>query len=84
MRALAELAQRPAFTTHLVQIPKSVLAATAAWWVSRHVFDSTVPFLAPWPALLTVHATVHGPLSRGAQTTVASTIGVGAAKREEP
>lgn len=35
-----------------------------------------MPFLAPWTALLTVHATVYRSLSRGAQSTVASTIGV--------
>nr|WP_245349123.1 FUSC family protein [Brachybacterium fresconis] len=39
--------------------------------------DSMLPFLAPWTALLTVHATMHRSLSRGAHTTVASTIGVG-------
>ena len=54
-----------------------MVAATAAWWLSREVLDSMLPFLAPWTALLAVHATMHRSLSRGAQTTVASTIGVG-------
>ncbi|MDX2356386.1 FUSC family protein [Dietzia sp. PP-33] len=63
--------------TDLLQILKSVIAATAAWWLSVHVLDSPLPFLAPWTALLTVHATVHRSLSRGVQTTVASAIGVG-------
>ncbi|MDX2377090.1 aromatic acid exporter family protein [Microbacterium sp. LRZ72] len=76
MRWLRELTQRPEFTTALLQVTKSVIAATAAWWLSRDVLDSALPFLAPWTALLTVHATVHRSLSRGAQTTVATAIGV--------
>lgn len=68
---------RPEVTTDLLQIVKSVIAATAAWWLAADVLDSPLPFLAPWTALLTVHATVHRSLSRGVQTTVASTIGVG-------
>lgn len=72
-----QLVRRPEFSTDLLQILKSIVAATAAWWLSREVLDSMLPFLAPWTALLTVHATVHRSLSRGAQTTVASTIGVG-------
>lgn len=55
---------------------KSVVAATLAWWISIEVLRSEVPFLAPWTALLTVHATVFRSLSRGAQATVASGIGV--------
>lgn len=77
MTRLREFVRRPEFSTDLLQILKSVVAATAAWWFSREVLDSMLPFLAPWTALLTVHATVHRSLSRGAQTTVASTIGVG-------
>lgn len=70
------LARHPAFTTDLLQIVKSVIAATGAWWLSDNVLNSEMPFLAPWTALLTVHATVHRSLSRGAQSTIASTIGV--------
>lgn len=74
-RATARI-KRPEFVTDLLQIIKSVLAATAAWWLSAAVLSSQMPFLAPWTALLTVHATVYRSLSRGAQSTVASTIGV--------
>ncbi|WP_235940671.1 FUSC family protein [Paramicrobacterium fandaimingii] len=63
--------------TDLLQIVKSAVAATVAWWISTAVFDSELPFLAPWTALLTVHATVHRSLSRGIQSTVASAVGVG-------
>lgn len=68
---------RPEFLTDLLQVVKSVLAATLAWWLSNAVLKSEMAFLAPWTALLTVHATVYRSLSRGAQSTVASTIGVG-------
>lgn len=77
MDRLHELTQRPELTTDLLQIVKSVVAGTAAWWLSANVLDSPLPFLAPWTALLTVHATVYRSLSRGAQSTVASAIGVG-------
>lgn len=71
------MAAQPGDSTDLLQIAKSVIAATAAWWLSGSVLDSQMPFLAPWTALLTVHATVHRSLSRGIQTTVASSVGVG-------
>lgn len=77
MRRLGELVRRPEFGTELLHILKGVIAATAAWWLSLEVLDSMLPFLAPWTALLTVQATVHRSLSRGAQTTVASAISVG-------
>jgi len=77
MERLRELARRPEVTTDLLQIVKCVIAATVAWWFSVNVLDSPLPFLAPWTALLTVHATVYRSLSRGLQTTVASAIGVG-------
>lgn len=66
----------PETVTDLLQVLKSVVAGTVAWWLSVEVLESDLPFLAPWTALLTVHATVYRSLSRGAQTTVASTVGV--------
>src|SRR5699024_6344492 len=71
------LLRSPEVITDAIQIVKSTVAATAAWWVSVHVLDSPMPFLAPWTALLTVHATVYRSLARGIQTTVASAVGVG-------
>ena len=66
----------PETVTDLLQILKCVIAASAAWWFATAVLESDLPFLAPWTALLTVHATVYRSLSRGLQTTVASGIGV--------
>lgn len=68
---------RPEFTTDSLQILKSVVAATAAWWLAVSVLESSMPFLAPWVALLTVYPTVYQSLKRGAQTTIASWAGVG-------
>lgn len=73
---LSLFARRPDAITDLLQIVKTVVAATGAWWLSENILNSQMPFLAPWAALLTVHATVHRSLSRGAQSTIASTLGV--------
>lgn len=73
----AAVLRRPETVTDLLQVGKTVIAATLGWWLSVFVLDSQMPFLAPWAALLTVHATVHRSFTRGAQTMVASTAGVG-------
>lgn len=69
----------PETTSDLLLVGKAVVAATTAWAISVGVLGSEVAFMAPWSALLTVHATVHRSLSRGAQTTAASAIGMGLA-----
>jgi hypothetical protein len=76
-KRLVQLVKRPEFVTDLLQILKGVIAATGAWWLAVMVLNSPLPFLAPWTALLTVHATVYRSLSRGVQMTVASAAGVG-------
>ncbi|GAA1157668.1 FUSC family protein [Nesterenkonia sandarakina] len=76
-RDIRSLLQRPEFITDVLQILKTVIAGTGAWWVSTEVLESELAFLAPWTAILTVHATVHRSLTRGVQTTIASTLGVG-------
>ncbi|GAB3845065.1 FUSC family protein [Nesterenkonia populi] len=75
-RRARDLRSRPDFVTDLLQIIKAVIAGTSAWWFAVYVLESPLPFLAPWTALLTVHATVHRSFSHGVQTTVASAIGV--------
>lgn len=74
---LLEVARRPAFLSAITQTIKCVIAATAAWWFSITVLETQMPFLAPWTALLTVHATVYRSLSHGVQTSIASALGVG-------
>lgn len=67
----------PETATSIIQILKSTIAGTLAWWLAVVVFHSDFPFLAPWIALLTVHATVYRSLNRGLQMLVSSVAGVG-------
>ena len=69
--------RRHELITDALQIVKTTLAATAAWLLATEVFHTELPFLAPWTALLTVHATVYRSINRGLQTTISSAIGVG-------
>ncbi len=76
---LASLPQRlrdPVMWTNAVQIGKTVVAAVIAWVLAVHVFHIEQAFLAPWAALLTVHATVYRTLRRGVQQVGASVLGV--------
>ena len=66
----------PLAWTNASQVLKTVAAAVIAWVLAVHVFDIAQPFLAPWAALLTVHATVYGTLKRGAEQIAATVIGV--------
>ena len=47
-----------------------------AWVLALEVFGLAQPFLAPWAALLTVHATVYRTLARGGQQIGAAVLGV--------
>lgn len=76
---LTETLNRPTTQADLLQILKSVLAAMIAWLLAVNVFELAQPFLAPWTALMTVHATIHRSLSRGMQIVVATLLGVGLA-----
>jgi hypothetical protein len=58
------------------QLGKTVIAAVVAWVLAVHVFHLAQAFMAPWAALLTVHATVFGTLKRGLQQAGASVLGV--------
>ena len=76
---LASLPQRlrdPVTWTNVSQLLKTVLAAVIAWVLASQVFDIEQAFLAPWAALLTVHATVYRTLRRGVQQVGASVVGV--------
>lgn len=75
-RAFASL-RNPAVQTDLLQIAKAVIAAVAAWVLAVQLFGLDQPFLAPWAALLTVHATVYRTFWRGAQAVLATALGIG-------
>ena len=66
----------PVWWTNALQIVKTVVAAVVAWVLAVHVFDIEQAFLAPWAALLTVHATVYRTLTRGLQSVGAAVVGV--------
>ena len=66
----------PVLWTDAVQLLKTTAAAVIAWVLAVHVFGLSQPFLAPWAALLTVHATVYRTFSRGAQQVGATVLGV--------
>lgn len=73
---LATSLRQPATQTDLLQIVKTVVAAVAAWLLAVRVFGLAQPFLAPWAAMLTVHATVYRTVSRGVQSVLATVLGV--------
>ena len=58
------------------QLLKTAFAAVLAWVLAAHVFGLGQPYLAPWAALLTVHATVFASLRRGVRQAGASVLGV--------
>jgi uncharacterized membrane protein YgaE (UPF0421/DUF939 family) len=66
----------PVAWTSGLQLVKTALACVIAWALAFHVFGIGQPFLAPWAALLTVHATVFGTFKRGAQQVAATVVGV--------
>ncbi|GAA2043492.1 aromatic acid exporter family protein [Yaniella flava] len=68
--------KQPETLTDLLQVTKTVIAATAAWAIVALWWGSEIAFLAPWTAMLTVHATVYRSFSSGIQSTLASAIGL--------
>ncbi|GAA0979828.1 hypothetical protein ENKNEFLB_02253 [Nocardioides aquaticus] len=70
------LLARPEVRTDLLQVVKSTIATVVAWLLAAAVLDLAQPFLAPWAALLTVHATVRTSVWRGGQTVVATFLGI--------
>jgi uncharacterized membrane protein YccC len=60
----------------LVQIGKTALAGALAWFIATDVLGLEQAFLAPWAAVLVVHATVYRTVSRGGQQVVATFLGV--------
>lgn len=60
----------------VTQLVKSVAAAVVAWVIAAEVLDLPQPFLAPWSALLVVHATVYRTFSRGVRQVGATVVGV--------
>jgi uncharacterized membrane protein YgaE (UPF0421/DUF939 family) len=79
MRSWSEMRRAcgdPVAWTERIQVVKTVAAALAAWLLAVRVFHLPHPFLAPWAALLVVHATVYRTFSRGVQQVLATVLGV--------
>ena len=53
----------PVFWHGVTQLVKTVVAAVVAWVIAASTLDLPQPFLAPWAALLVVHATVYRTFS---------------------
>lgn len=66
----------PIWWNDVAQLAKTVLAAVTAWVIASSVLDLPQPFLAPWAALLVVHATVYRTFSKGAQQVAATVVAV--------
>jgi uncharacterized membrane protein YgaE (UPF0421/DUF939 family) len=66
----------PVRWTEVLQLVKTVVAAVAAWVLAARVFELPQAFLAPWAALLVVHATVYRTFSRGLRQVSGAVLGV--------
>jgi uncharacterized membrane protein YccC len=66
----------PVFWTDVIQLAKTVVAAVLAWILATSVLDLPQSFLAPWSALLVVHATVYRTFSQGVRQVGAAVLGV--------
>ena len=66
----------PVWWNDVLQLGKTVLAAVVAWVLAASVLDLPQPFLAPWSALLVVHATVYRTFSKGSQQVAATVVAV--------
>ena len=66
----------PVKWTELLQLVKTVVAAVVAWVLAAQVFELPQAFLAPWSALLVVHATVYRTFSRGLRQVTGAVLGV--------
>ncbi len=74
--ALSGRMRDPIFWKNATQLAKTVVAAVVSWVLAASVFDLPQPFLAPWAALLVVHATVYRTFSDGLRQVVATVVAV--------
>lgn len=75
-RAVRRRVRDPIFWNDVTQLVKTVVAAVVAWVLAASVLGLPQPFLAPWSALLVVHATVYRTFSRGLQQVAATVVAV--------
>ena len=73
---LRDVLRDPMWWTESLQLVKTVVAAVIAWLLAARVFELPQSFLAPWAALLVVHATVYRTFSRGLRQVAGAVLGV--------
>jgi uncharacterized membrane protein YccC len=73
---MKERLRDPVFWSDVTQLLKTAVAATLAWVLAVELVGERQSFLAPWAALLVVHATVYRTFSQGAQQVGAAVAGV--------
>ena len=76
MAAVRDRLRDPVLWGNAFLLVKAAGAAVLAWVLARSVFGLSQPFLAPWAALLTVHATVYRTFARGVQQVASAFLGV--------
>jgi uncharacterized membrane protein YccC len=74
--SLRDRLRDPVTWTGVSQLLKTAMATVIAWILAAQVFGLEQAYLAPWAALLTVHATVFGTLRRGVRQAGASVLGI--------
>jgi uncharacterized membrane protein YgaE (UPF0421/DUF939 family) len=62
----------PERVVDLVQTVKTAFAGGLAWWLATDIGQLDQAFLAPWAAVLVVHATVYKTVSRASQQVAAT------------
>lgn len=73
---MRERLRDPVFWSDVTQLVKTVVAVTLAWVLAVELVGAPQSFLAPWAALLVVHATVFRTFSQGARQVAAAIAGV--------
>lgn len=68
--------RNPIWWNDVVQLAKTAVAAVVAWVIAERFLGLPQPFLAPWAALLVVHATVYRTFSRGLKQVAATVLAV--------
>jgi uncharacterized membrane protein YccC len=66
----------PVFWSEVTQLVKTAVAASVAWVLAVVLVGTPQSFLAPWAALLVVHATVFRTFSQGARQVAGAVAGV--------
>ena len=74
--SLRDRLRDPIMWTGVSQLLKTALATVIAWVLAAQVLNLEQAYLAPWAALLTVHATVFGTLRSGVRQAGASALGI--------